>query len=193
MIKVVNLNMKDSMRKTEEIVESKKDFILTRMAKAIAHQKEVLESSHWEIDYIEEDQERAVLNNRDPINGFFTAIIHGEDDVCEQVLASFIEEHELEEMDLTEASFVDDARDMQHELISHLVDLYNEGFSELNEALEDSESEKFELRIRNEFLDLYYDNELIATKDTEVGVIDLKVNARTRLVSNKIEEMECHL
>lgn len=179
---------------TETKIENKKTFLLSLMTKSIAHQKKELESSGWDIDCIDEDQKRALLNNQDPVEHFFTDIIFGEDDVCEQVLADFIEEHELDEMNLADTSFIDEVRNMQHELISHMTDLYNEGFIALNEALEDSESDRFELKVRSEFLDLYYDNELIATKDTEVGVVvDLKVNARTRLVNDKIEEMAYHL
>lgn len=102
---------------TEAKIENKKTFLLSLMTKAVAHQKSELESSEWDVDYMIEEE--------GSIKEFFEQIVLGEDDVCEQVLAEFIEVHELEDVDLTETSFIDETRNIQHELIEHMTKLYS--------------------------------------------------------------------
>ncbi|HFD4059515.1 TPA: hypothetical protein ACVU38_004119 [Vibrio parahaemolyticus] len=106
-----------NFKETEIKVESKKELLLSLMTKAIAAQKESLLSRELDVDYMIEES--------GSVRGFFEQIVFGEEDVCELVLSEFIDIHELDEkFELTDCSFIDNARDMQHALVNELVERY---------------------------------------------------------------------
>ncbi|HBC3440995.1 TPA: hypothetical protein KDY14_004307 [Vibrio parahaemolyticus] len=106
-----------NFKETEIKVESKKELLLSLMTKAVAAQREKLLPSEWDVDYMEEES--------GSVRGFFEQIVFGEEDACELVLSEFIDIHELDEkFELTDCSFIDNARDMQHALVNELVERY---------------------------------------------------------------------
>lgn len=112
-----NTKMKD-FKETEIKVESKKELLLSLMTKAVAAQREKLLPSERDVDYMEEES--------GSVRGFCEQLVFGDEDVCEQVLSEFIDIHELDEkFELTDCSFIDNARDMQHELVNELVERYD--------------------------------------------------------------------
>ncbi|EJE4166052.1 hypothetical protein [Vibrio parahaemolyticus] len=58
--------------------------------------------------------------------------------------------------------------------------------------LEDNDSEEFELEQDGDMLELYYDGELIATKDTDTECIDEFVDVSASLISHKFDVLEYH-
>ncbi|ELA9713009.1 TPA: hypothetical protein KD131_003081 [Vibrio parahaemolyticus] len=58
--------------------------------------------------------------------------------------------------------------------------------------LEDNDSEEFELAQDGDMLELYYDGELIATKDTDTECIDEFVDVSASLISHKFDALEYH-
>lgn len=58
--------------------------------------------------------------------------------------------------------------------------------------LEDNDSEGFELEQDGDILELYYDGELIATKDTDTECIDEFVDVSASLISHKFDVLEYH-
>ncbi len=112
-----NKKMKN-FKETEIKAESKKELLLSLMTKAVATQKEELLSKEWDVDFIEEES--------GSVRGFCEQLVFGDEDVCELVLSEFIDIHELDEQfELTDCSFIDEARDMQHALVNELVERYD--------------------------------------------------------------------
>lgn len=112
-----NTKMKD-FKETEIKVESKKELLLSLMTKAVAAQREKLLPSEWDVDYMIEES--------GSVRKFFEQLVFGDEDVCELVLSEFIDIHELDEkFELTDCSFIDNARGMQHALIHELVERYD--------------------------------------------------------------------
>ncbi|EHK9043285.1 hypothetical protein KCU37_001427 [Vibrio vulnificus] len=106
-----------NFKETETKVESKKELLLSLMTKAVAAQREKLMLSEWDVDYMEEES--------GSVRKFLEQLVFGDEDVCELVLNEFIDIHELDEkFDLLDCSFIDEAREMQHALVSEQVDRY---------------------------------------------------------------------
>ncbi|EKK9973571.1 hypothetical protein NI377_06865 [Vibrio parahaemolyticus] len=106
-----------NFKETETKVESKKELLLSLMTKAVADQREKLMLSEWDVDYMEEES--------GSVRKFLEQLVFGDEDVCELVLNEFIDIHELDEkFDLLDCSFIDEAREMQHALVSEQVDRY---------------------------------------------------------------------
>ncbi|MGI9894641.1 hypothetical protein ACKVMY_03645 [Vibrio natriegens] len=106
-----------NFKETEIKVESEKELLLSLMSKAVAAQREKLQPSEWDVDFMEEES--------GSVRKFFEQLVFGDEDVCELVLNEFIDIHELDEkFDLLDCSFIDEAREMQHTLVNEQVDRY---------------------------------------------------------------------
>ncbi|WP_417370096.1 hypothetical protein [Flavobacterium beibuense] len=111
-----NTKMK-KFKETEIKVESKKELLLSLMAKVVAAQREDLLSSDWDVDYMIEES--------GSVRGFFKQLVFCDEGVCELVLSEFIDIHDLDDkFKLTDCSFTDNARDIQHALINELAKYY---------------------------------------------------------------------
>ncbi|ARN65095.1 hypothetical protein CGH92_20255 [Vibrio parahaemolyticus] len=106
-----------NFKETEIKVESKKELLLSLMTKAVATQKEELFSRERDFDYM--------IEEIGSVRGFFKQLVFCDEDVCELVLSEFIDIHDLDDkFKLTDCSFTDNARDIQHALINELAKYY---------------------------------------------------------------------
>lgn len=69
-------------------------------------------------------------------------------------------------------------------------ELEDEYISELIEALDDNDSEEFEAVVNDDILELYYDDELIATKDIDTDSVEVMIDVKPSLVRHKFDVIE---
>ncbi|MEZ8293499.1 hypothetical protein AB6D11_06550 [Vibrio splendidus] len=65
-----------------------------------------------------------------------------------------------------------------------------EYISELIEALDDNDSEEFEAVVNDDILELYYDDELIATKDIDTDSVEVMIDVKPSLIRHKFDVIE---
>ncbi|MEZ8312810.1 hypothetical protein [Vibrio splendidus] len=123
-----------TLEQTKQTVEEYAFNLLSQMKIEIEKQKGEL-SVHWTVEYRKEiidgymglplvfggDLEH--VTDEQCIRSHFEGIVFGDNDVCEKVLVSFVEDNELNEFfELSDTVFIDEARNMQHDVIDFLVE-----------------------------------------------------------------------
>jgi hypothetical protein len=123
-----------TLEQTKQAVEEHAFNLLSQMKIEIEKQKGEL-SVHWTVEYrkaiIDEYMGSALFFGGDLehatdeqcIRSHFEETVLGDNDVCEKVFASFVDDNELYEFyELSDTVFIDEARNMQHDVIDFLVE-----------------------------------------------------------------------